>query len=219
MSESQPFLALLGPPLRRAILRHYNPDSCVASSAIGLLVLRELGFEVRPLSVRAMLANHAFVERTEREGHVPRNKNERERWFTENGCHAIGLGVPDHDPTSNPLVNGLHVALLVGNKWLWDLSIDQASRPEHGIVIKEPFLGDAGRSPHFRKWLRGQAQIMWEAPGRGLVLYTVKPHDERYLEHVNWRADGHDAPKRQAIAHEAVLALRGELGAQRVDLV
>ena len=220
MSGSQPFLALLGPPLRRAILRHYTPDSCVASSAIGLSVLRELGFEVRPLSVRTMLANQPYVERVEREGHVPRTPEERERWFAESGCHAVGLGVPDrHDPTIHPLINGLHVALLVQNRWLWDLSIDQASRPEHGIVIREPFLGDAGASPHFRKWLRGQAEVMWEAPGRGIVLYTIKPRDERYLEHPNWRADSRDAPKRQAIAREAILALRGELGAQVVDLV
>jgi len=209
MSETQPFLALLGPPLRRAILRHYTPDSCVASSAIGLMILRELGFEARPMSVKAMLANQAWVARAEREGHIPRNTVERERWFQESGAHAIGLGVPDPNHTGHPLVNGLHVALLVQNKWLWDLSIDQTSRPEHGMLIREPFLGDAGISPNFRKWLRGQAQIMWSAPGQGLVVYHVKPHDERYLEHPNWRADTRDARQRQAIAQEAIMALRG----------
>jgi len=209
MTEPQPFLALLGPPLRRAILRHYNPDSCVASSAIGLAILQELGFEARPLSVKALIANQAWVARAEREGHVPRNIDERERWYAEDGCHALGLGVPDrHDTTIHPLVNGLHVALLVQNKWLWDLSIDQATRPEHGIVIREPFLGDAGVSPHFRKWLRGQAQIMWTAPGHGLIVYTVKPRDGRYLEHPNWVANSPDAAKRRALAAEAILALR-----------
>lgn len=208
-TETQPFLAVLGPPLRRAILRHYNPDSCVASSAIGLAILLELGFEARPLSVKAMLANQSFVERAQRDGRVPRNAEERERWFVESGCHAIGLGVPDRTDTDiNPLVNGLHVALLVQNRWLWDLSIDQASRPRHGIVIREPFLGDAGRSPNFRKWLRGQAQITWQAPGHGMILYTVKPRDGRYLEHPNWVANSRDAQIRRAIAAEAILALR-----------
>jgi hypothetical protein len=210
MADPKPFLALLGPPLRRAILRHYTPDSCVASSAIGKLVLDELGFEVKPISLTAMLVNQQWLERAEREGHVPKSVEERERWFIENGAHAIGLGIFDPKDTQiDPLVNGLHLGLLVDGTWLWDLSIDQASRPMHGIVIREPFLGNVAKSPNRRDWLRGKTSIQWSAPGQGLIVYSVKPHDERYLQHPNWRADGRDADKRQAIATEALLALKG----------
>jgi len=204
-----PILQLLGAPLRRAILRHYNPDSCVASTAIGKLVLDALEIPSVPVSVKLMLANQAWVARANRDEHVPRDRAETERWFIESGAHAIGLGVPDKNPDSHPLVNGLHLALLVDGNYLWDLSIDQASRPQHNIVIKEPFLGDFSKSPIRAKFLKGQAQIVWQAPGQGIAVYSIKPRDHRYLEHINWRADGHDVLKRQAIAQEALLALRG----------
>jgi hypothetical protein len=210
MPDRQPFLKLLGPPLRKAILRHYTPNSCVASSAIGKLVLNHLGFEVRPISLRAMLTNQPWLERATREGHVPRSVAERERWFIESGAHGIGLGVVDPNDHETPAaVNGLHLGLLVDNTWLWDLSIDQASRPMYGIVIKEPFLGNVAHSPQHKAWLKGRVPITWSAPGQGLVVYSVKPNDRRYLEHPNWRADGRDAETRKAIATEALLALRG----------
>jgi hypothetical protein len=209
VTDRRPFLAMLGPPLRRAILRHYNVDSCVASSAIGKLVLDHLGFDAQPVSVKAMLANQAFVESAERAGHVPHSAGERERWFTESGAHAIGLGIYDPKTDVPAIINGLHVALLVNGEWLWDLSIDQASRPQHGIVITEPFLGAVSLSPRRRQWLRGQATITWQAPGHGMIAYRLKPNDRRYEQHTNWRLDGHDADMRKAIADEAVMALRG----------
>jgi len=210
-------LKLLGPPLRRSILRHYNPDSCVASSAIGKLVMEGLGIPCEPISVKVMLANVQWLNRAQAAGHVPQSREETERWFIESGAHAIGLGVPErNNPDIPPSINGLHVALLVDGGYVWDLSIDQASRPLHGIVIREPFLGDISHSPRRRKFLRGQEQITWEAPGQGLIVYTIKPTDHRYEQHVNWRADGHDADKRRAIAGEALLALRGLLAAREV---
>ena len=57
-ADRQPILKLLGSPLRRAILRHYKADSCVASTAIGKLVLDGLGIPSEPISVKLMLANH-----------------------------------------------------------------------------------------------------------------------------------------------------------------
>ena len=208
-ANRRPILSLLGAPLRRSILRHYKADSCVASTAIGKLVLDALEIPSEPISVKLMLANAAWVARAEHEGRPPRDRAETERWYIESGAHGIGLGIPDKDPNTHPLVNGLHLALLVDGNYLWDLSIDQASRPQHNIVIKEPFLGDFSKSPTRAKFLKGQAQIVWQAPGQGIAVYSLKPRDRRYLEHVNWRADGHDILKRQAIAQEALLALRG----------
>jgi hypothetical protein len=209
-ARTEKFLTMMGPPLRRAIRQRYNPDSCVASSSIGLDVLGRLGYEARPISVRTMLANRQFVERLRREGHVPQNAAERERWFIESGCHAIGLGVPDPtDTETNPIVNGLHVALLVENAWLWDLSIDQASRPAHGLVITEPFVGHVGMSRNYKKWLRGKSDILFEAPGQGIVVYQLKPDDRRYEQHPNWVMTSRDVLARQEIATEAISALRG----------
>jgi hypothetical protein len=210
-TDRRPFLALLGPVLRSNILRHYTPDSCVASTAIGKLVLDHLEIPSEPVSLRAMLANHAWMQRAEREKHLPQDAEERERWFTESGAHAIGLGVPDSNWAGHPLVNGLHLGLLVDGGWLWDLSIDQASRPQHGIVIKEPFLGDVSKSPNRQKFLQGKHMLTWEAPGHGLVAYTVKPDDKRYLEHPNWRTDEHgtDVETRTAVAADTILAMRG----------
>jgi hypothetical protein len=208
MADHQALLVRLGPALRRAILRHYTPDSCVASSAIGKLILDSLGIPCEPLSVKLMLANQAFVQCLERYGHVPQNAEERERWFVQTGAHALGLGMVDPNWQGPALVNGLHLALLVDGSYLWDLSIDQASRPAYGIVIKEPFLGDLSNSPRRRQFLRGQEQIVWEAPGHGVAVYGVKPKDKRYLKHPNWREDGTDVVKRNALAQEALLALR-----------
>jgi hypothetical protein len=189
-------------------LRHYTPDSCVASTAIGKLVLDHLDIPAEPVSLKALLVNHAWIKRAEREGKIPDSTEERERWFIESGAHAIGVGIYDPDSDVPAIVNGLHVGLLVDNAWLWDLSIDQANRPQYGIVIKEPFLGGYGHSPRRQRWLQGKDAMTWEAPGQGVIVYTTKPGDKRYLEHPNWRADGNDVATRMAIAAEVILTMR-----------
>jgi hypothetical protein len=106
-------------------------------------------------------------------------------------------------------VNGLHVVLLVENTWLWDLSIDQAARPDKDVRITRPFLGDISRAANKSRWLRGLEMIAWGNPGGLTLAYTLKPRDVRWEQHPNWIPDGHDASLRQSIADEAMRALRG----------
>jgi hypothetical protein len=205
-SDRREFLAMLGPPLRRAILRHYTPDSCVASTAIGKLVLEALEIPVEPISVKTMLANHAFVQCIEKHGHVPQSKEERERWFVQTGAHAVGLGMVDPQWDGPSLVNGLHLAPLVDGNIL-DLASTRPADRAYGIVITEPFLGICRSPGSAEDFYAARSRSSGKLPGQGIAVYTVKPRDERYLQHPNWRPDGTDTQKRKAIAQQALRGL------------
>ena len=199
-------LESIGPPLRRTILQFYRPDSCIASVRIGIDVLAGLGLQASPLMVQTNIFNAAMVRLLEeRNGELPDDRAERMALFEAVGAWGLGLGMRDPERTDqDPETSGIHVVAIVEQALLWDLSIDQASRPQHNMLIGEPLVADT--TPAF---LAGRAPLgLPESHGLGLIAITARPHDRRYAVSQNWRRDGRDAPLNARIVAAVLDQLR-----------
>jgi hypothetical protein len=162
------------PPIRRALLMVCSPDSCIETSRAIQLLLRDCGHTAGPIPVQVRACNQAaweFVQR--RDWQALRRR--------EGGAYAVNVGDPNHQPGPGKWAG--HLAVLSGNT-LIDASIDQASRPEHGILL-EPLAFDVP-SDFF---LDGGS--VWRMNDHGVALeYTHLPTNRGYRSTPAWR-NGH----------------------------
>lgn len=193
MQTLEEFLREIGLPLRKLIRTGYNADSCIASCRIGMDLLARFDIKAEPLAVKLLVLNAAYVRHIDESGHMAQSIEERERWYAEDGAHSIGIGIP------HGLDPGRHVVLIVEGELLWDLSIDQASRPERDIMLAKPFL--APTSPAF---LAGREMLTGRNVGGTLVSYSARPGYDFWSSSPNWQADGHDAPMRSRMVAAAL---------------
>lgn len=154
------FYRELGIVLRKQLLRGYDPDSCVASVRTTVSTLRMLGGDVFPLSVQVAIVNAPVYAWAEEHGRFPEAGTDE---YPEGG-HGVGITQ--------------HVVAIAERKWILDFSLDQANRPDYGIVL-EPLVIPCGEP-----WLRGRGgHIVFRH--RGTVLYyTARPGD-RWFEASN----------------------------------
>lgn len=136
---------------RPEILKEFRADSCIGSTAIGLDVLTYFGILAEPLPVKLSIFNAPYVKRIESGSEWP-NRETLVRWGEEDGSYSVGIGFGVNEP--NKWAG--HLVLLVENKWLADLSIDQANRPNYNMVFA-PFAAEvdndflSGASPRIIK--------------------------------------------------------------------
>ena len=112
----------------------YRPDCCIAATAILIDVLDYFRLNARPLSVIATVFNPAMSERIEREGMPTLEEAERD-WFPY-GCYSLAVGVGDPEAGKWPG----HLVANLADRVLIDLTLDQADRPQHGIVLPMPII-------------------------------------------------------------------------------
>jgi hypothetical protein len=138
---SRPFLPRLCEVVREElhIGTLYRPDCCIAATAILNEVLDYFKLTARPLSVIATVFNPVMSERIEREGMPTLEEAERD-WFPR-GCHSLAVGAGDPEPGKWPG----HLVTVLGGRVLIDLTLDQANRPQHGIVLPVPIIAPPGR--------------------------------------------------------------------------
>ena len=141
---------------RPRILLNFRPDSCIASTRIGVDVLRYFRVKTEPIVVKVHVFNKQFMARLDA-GQFPSSKEDMDRWYGEDGSHSVGL-------VSEPPTNIGHVVALVENACILDLSLDQASRPQRGIhlqpsgfAVTEGFL--SGGEMRFRI---GESTVFYE---------------------------------------------------------
>ncbi len=169
---------------RPTILGHgISVDSCIASTRIGVEALRRIGIAAGPTAVKVAAFN--------KEGHRAMVAGHPE-WVREqrDGAYGIGIGYP----TDGPGWDG-HLVITVERKWLLDLSIDQASRPEHGIVLK-PFFT--------RRAFTSKGVMLLRIPDGGALRYELDPDNKAYKHAPDWRLT-----KWGPIVKEIVAAIRG----------
>lgn len=171
-----------GPVIRAAILAQGNgkKDNCIMSAKIALDILHNVGIrEAFALSVRTSVFNAAFVARAESEGRLPSGHAEIDVWWEACRAWSVGLGILDY-PMAPDRWPG-HLAVVVNRKWLWDISIDQADRPERDIVFRTPVLLAIGE-----RFLRGRERVaeMW---GGMLLCYEARPQDKTFRATPDWR--------------------------------
>jgi hypothetical protein len=117
---------------RPEILKHFRADSCIASTAVGVDVLTQLGIVAEPLPVRTLIFNTPFANRLSDKNFT--NYDQVENWTKEDGSYSVGIGFGVQQP--NKWAG--HLVVLIEKQFVLDLSIDQANRPQYNIIL-EPF--------------------------------------------------------------------------------
>src|SRR5262249_34365307 len=121
----------------------------------------------RPLSFIATVFNPVMSERITREGMPTLEEAERD-WFPR-GCYSLAVGAGDPQPGKWPG----HLVTVLGGRVLIDLTLDQANRPQHGIVLPISIL-----APGDGDFLAGQAWVAGIVGGCR-VVYEARPGDDR----------------------------------------
>ncbi len=183
-SELESRLLALSRPLRAAILDFAAPDSCIMSSYVGLQVLARLGIRAEPMTVTLSVFNQAFADKFSEYGHWPQDQTEAVRWSEENGAWAVTAGTPEgNGRVAAPGTWAGHLVLIVEKRYLWDLSIDQVNRPDHGINIPMPVV----RRIDHQRFEQCQPLVI---TGHGVVLaYKARPGETGYRDATNWGDD------------------------------
>jgi len=154
----------------------YRPDCCIAATAILNEVLDYFQLTASPLSVIATIFNPVMSERIAQEGMPTLEEAERD-WFTK-GCYSLAVGAGDAQPGKWPG----HLVTVLGGRVLIDLTLDQANRPQHGIVLPMQILAPC--DPDF---LAGQARVAGSVGGCR-VVYEARPGDRSFERSNDWRS-------------------------------
>jgi hypothetical protein len=160
----------------RPIIREYfRADSCIASTAITIDVLRHFGIGVVPFPCRALIFNHSFANRIKLEGWpTPEQTIE---WTNDGKSWSVGIGYPNG---SDPQVG--HLIAIVEEKYLVDASLDQASRHEKDLIVPSVMVQQIPRS--FR---RSQTKFSIESSRGDVVIYEPDPKSRVWLTSFDWK--------------------------------
>lgn len=116
--------------------KHYAPSCCIAAVRLLCNGLTDLRFRVTPLKVVARINNEVLLRLREERGHFPQSEAESDEWAAL-GAKQVVLGEGDPQPGKWPG----HLVALVENRLLLDVTLHQANRPAHGIVLDRPYMG------------------------------------------------------------------------------
>ena len=163
--KTVPILEALCARARPIILKYASIDSCIASTRIGMEVLRRLKIQSSPLAVKVVAFNKKGSEFM---------LAKHPEWVREqkDGAYGVGIG---HGHGKGTGWDG-HLVLIVrdGTRYLLDLSIDQASRPQHGIVLT-PFYTPYTGEP-----------LTLEIPNGGAIIYETEPDNKEWKQAPDW---------------------------------
>lgn len=152
----------------RILPKLYKPDSCIATTRIAIDVLERFHFKVRPLTVEVSIYNPAY---TAKERH-PDTPAEDEAWKSE-GCWAVVLGDESLGGTG-------HLAALVNEDSLIDLTLPQANRPHKQIVL--PPVVVTNFPAGFPAGLENDISVI----NGCTVVYRARPAWHYYLRSKDW---------------------------------
>jgi hypothetical protein len=169
--------------VRTQILRTNRPDSCIPSTKAILEALRKLRIDAFAMPVTAMVVNDVLWQYAHDHGQYPVAGSEE---YPEDGW-GVGVGYIGED-TEPGKWNG-HLVAIAERRWLIDVSIDQASRPQHQMVIEHPLV-----APVDERWLRshpGERPLVVQHE-QAHVYYWPNPGNDGYKQSNGW--SGENAP-------------------------
>jgi hypothetical protein len=153
-----------------AMVAALGTDSCIACTRIAVDTLREFGVRAQPLAVEVTVHNAAAAAHIER--------GEPEGTFDDREARSFGLGFAPHD-LGDDIYNG-HVVCIVERRVMLDLTLPQASHPEHGVQLPpatfEPLPAD---------FVKGGGAV-FSAPGGCVVVYRAHPEERGFLALPHW---------------------------------
>jgi hypothetical protein len=138
--------------------------------------LRRHGVPARPIATQVVVSNAALLRHIEA-GESPTRENQL-RWESD-GSWSLGIGNPDPDRRDHTRGFDGHLVAVVNEKLFIDLSIDQASRPDHDIVLG-PVAG-----PINAEWLKGHQSGTAMLNG-SRVVWTAQPQERAFLSMRGW---------------------------------
>lgn len=151
--------------------------TCILSTRIATLVLRELGVRARPLACQLMAGNEVWArvvtDFLEREGRWPTH----DEW--EPGMWAVGVGYGEDPRANRPGYDG-HLIAVVEERYGLDLTRDQTSRPQRGFTV-EP-----GYFPVTPEFLRGELALPLIVDD-AYLRYDAWPEERSFLNAPDWR--------------------------------
>lgn len=187
-------LCLVARPL---ILQRYGPDSCIIGTRICIEAFEAFGHDAEALPVRVFVANTAWME-----GKVGPDFDPLDRATWAEGAWTVGMGFRQGEDKTG------HLMAHCGDT-LVDLSLDQASRPAHGIVLPPALFKTP---PGFRE---GTAGCEYKLNGC-LIAYVRAPETDRWWSRSpNWGR--RDAKPRREIVATVIRAVRSGLVTEVMD--
>jgi len=164
----------------RPLMAHsFSRDSCIAATRICIDSLAAFGVVAEPVAVRVVIFNPAMVRNIERFGRLPSSREETLEWYERCGAWSVGIGSGLSQPGRWP---GHLVAYVAAHRLLIDLSLDQATRREHGIVLNPTVLEVPVDSPFFN----GEPLI---ETINGCLLSYERISNDGYQVSPNWHVD------------------------------
>jgi hypothetical protein len=112
---------------RPRILREFNRDSCIVSTAVGIDVFQRRGIKARPLCVKLMVFNAIAANEMTRLNRMLTEDEVKEL----KGAWVVGVGYGEPQPGK---IGGHLVAVTDDNEML-DLSLDQVQRPQYNMEL------------------------------------------------------------------------------------
>lgn len=162
--------------------RGFNPDSCILATRVAILALGEFGIKATPIVCRVDILNAAYAKAM-REGRLePGSLTDADaKVLQEEGCWALCIGDPRHEgvlrPDGRRGFNG-HVVALVERKWVLDLTIHQASRPNKDINLEPHHFEAPSGFIHGYEPLVGRDESVW--------LRYQRIANQRFLQAPDW---------------------------------
>jgi hypothetical protein len=167
---------------KSVLRRRFREDSCINSTRVLFDVFRAVGIAAQAVSVRTRIYSPGFVNRAYRAGRMPESSEEVHSWTAAAGVWSVGIGYGiDQGKQKWPG----HLVLR-SDDHLIDATIDQANRPQHGIVMP-PMLMLARVPDAF--W-RAENLLGVEVNG-AQVVYEARPHDTSYVGSPAWSGRSH----------------------------
>lgn len=165
--------------LMEALVRVGNPmlfaetgdrASCILAAFMGEKVLRRFGVESRPMGVRVVACN------PQARPHVLAGTQPSDEEHDVTGATISIAGYLDaaehHARYGNGAYYNGHVVLVVSEKYVLDLTADQFTRDEHGIVVPPiVFTAEDGFLTE------GVPRIVCDLPNGGLISYEFNTDD------------------------------------------
>lgn len=158
----------------------YKRDTCILHTRVAVDLLRHAGLRAAPLAVQVAVFNPAFARWANELGRMPTSHDDM---AATDGAWAVHIGYGADPRAERPGFDG-HVIATVNGRYALDLTIDQASRPQKGIVV----------GPHW--WIMddgfaagGRVHAFRTASG-AYLRYEAMPEERAFLNAGDWRLPG-----------------------------
>jgi hypothetical protein len=144
--------------------------TCIAHTRLATIVARQAGIRAEPLACKLVILNdQAFVRAQELGRELAADDYEDGMW-------SLGIGY-GQDPEQKGYDG--HVVTVIERRWVLDLTLDQADRPQHNIHLRPGWFALPER------FLSGEEGATGILDGT-FLRYTAMPDDRGFLTVPDW---------------------------------